>query len=48
MADKIDVVSGGAVGDLHFFFTDETAEQASSIIDAYKNKSLPEGRIKRM
>ena len=48
MADKIDVVSGGAVGDLHFFFTDETAEEAAAIIDAYRNKSLPEGRIKRM
>ena len=48
MADKIDVVSGGAVGDLHFFFTDETAEEAAGITDAYRNKTAPETRIKRM
>ena len=48
MADKIDVVSGGAVGDLHFFFTDETAEEAAAITDAYRNKTAPAGRIKRM
>ena len=48
MADKMDAVSGGAVGDLHFFFTDETAEQAAQIIDSYNNRTAHPGRIKRM
>ena len=48
MGDKLDAVSGGSVGDLHFFFTDETAEEAESIIDAYKNKEYTNKKIKRM
>lgn len=48
MADKIDTVSGGSVGDLHFFFTDETAEEAAAIIEAYKNKESSNKKIKRM
>ena len=48
MADKQDAVSGGSVGDLHFFFTDETAEEAAAIIDAYRNRTPNSGKIKRM
>lgn len=48
MADKLEAVSGGAVGDLHFFFTDETPEEAEAIIEAYKNKTPTHKRIKRM
>ena len=48
MADKLEAVGGGAVGDLHFFFTDESAEDAARIIDAYRNKTPSDGRIKRM
>lgn len=48
MADKQDAVSGGAVGDLHFFFTDETPEEAAAVIEAYGSKTPHAGRIKRM
>lgn len=48
MADKLDAVSGGSVGDLHFFFTDETAEEAERVIDAYRNKESCNKKIKRM
>ncbi len=48
MADKLDAVSGGSVGDLHFFFTDETAEEAERIIDAYRNKEPYGKKMKRM
>lgn len=48
MADKQDAITGGAVGDLHFFFTDETPEEAAEIIEAYRNKTPHTGRIKRM
>lgn len=48
MADKQDAISGGAVGDMHFFFTDESPEEAAEIIDAYRNRTAPASRIKRM
>lgn len=48
MADKLDTVSGGAVGDLHFFFTDETAEEVEEITEAYKNKTPTDKKIRRM
>ena len=48
MADKLEPVSGGAVGDLHFFFTDETAEEAAAVTEAYKNKTPAERKIRRM
>ena len=48
MADKLDAVGGGAVGDLHFFFTDETAEEAAAIVEAYRNRTPHDGKIKRM
>lgn len=48
MADKLDAVIGGTVGDLHFFFTDETANQAGAVIDAYRTKAEPTAPIRRM
>lgn len=48
MADKLDAVSGGTVGDLHFFFTDETPEEAERIINAYKNKEPYNKQMKRI
>lgn len=48
MADKLTAVSGGKVGDLHYFFTDETATEASEIIDKYRNQEAPEGDVRRL
>lgn len=48
MADKIESVMGGIIGDMHFFFTDESAHLAGEVIDAYKEKKPPVGRIRRI
>jgi hypothetical protein len=48
MADKLAAVSGGKVGDLHYFFTDETPTEASEIIDKYRNQEAPEGDVRRL
>ena len=48
MADKLDPLSDGAIGDLHYFFTDESPEEAGRIIEAYKTKAPAEGKIRRM
>lgn len=48
MADKAEAVEGGAVGDMHFFFTDEDAHRAGEIIDAYREKRSADFRIRRI
>jgi putative protease len=48
MADKLDPVADGAVGDLHYFFTDETPEEAEAVIEAYQTKAPTDKKIRRM
>lgn len=48
MADKLSSVTGGKVGDLHYFFNDESASDASGIIENYRNGDAPSGEVRRL
>lgn len=48
MADKTDAVLPTAIGDLHYYFTDETAGEAAEIIQAYKDGTPHTKEVKRL
>ena len=48
MADKLSTVTGGVIGDLHYFFCDETATEAFEVIEKYRNGDAPAGDVRRL
>ncbi len=48
MADKLATLTGGKAGDIHYYFTDETPNKASDIIDNYRNGDSPVGEVRRL
>lgn len=48
MADKMDGIISSGIGDLHYYFTDESAGEAAQIIESYKNGSAHTKEVKRL
>lgn len=48
MADRMDFVTDECIGSLHYYFTDESANEAAEVIEAYRNSAARNGDIKRL
>ena len=48
MADRMDFVTDECIGSLHYYFTDESANEAAEVIEAYRNSAVRNGDIKRL